>query len=140
MTGLKRSFTVVSLPRQATLYAAFASDDGLVVNQHFGSATGFVVYGVNDSGHWLVQAAQFDRLAECSAESKLADKLQLLSSCSVLFCRACGSAAQQRLDEKAIRVIRVAERSKILSLLQELTDELKEGEPNWLELCGVKYV
>lgn len=135
MARLKRKFTVLASDKgEVELCVAFASDDGLCVNQHFGSATGFVLYNLNKKHCWIKEAAQFSRLDECSVDGKLQAKLDLVRNCSLVFCRACGAAAMEKLEQQAVTVVKVKEATNIKHLLAVLKKELNSGSSDWLGL------
>ena len=133
MSGLKRSLSVVTdEPESDLLKVAFASSDQEVVDQHFGSATQFVIYGVNPEKKALLSLAEFDALGADESEAKLAEKLHVLDGCIAVYCRACGASGVRRLLDQGIQPVKVVEGSTINELIEALQDELKQGPSTWL--------
>jgi nitrogen fixation protein NifX len=117
---------------KAFLKVAFASTDRSVVDQHFGSAKAFVVYGINPDEIMLLSISEFGELEQDGNEDKLADKLELLEGCIAVYCRACGASAVKQLLAKGIQPVKVSDGALIKSLLSELQRELQEGPSSWL--------
>jgi nitrogen fixation protein NifX len=132
MSTLSRKLEVLGSERKALLKVAFASTDRSVVDQHFGSAKGFVVYGINPDEIMLLNIAEFGELEQNGNEDKLIDKLELLDGCIAVYCRACGASAVKQLLAKGIQPVKVTEGALIKNLLSELQRELLEGPSSWL--------
>ncbi|MBI4984521.1 MAG: nitrogen fixation protein NifX, partial [Rhodocyclales bacterium] len=64
------------------LKVAFATDDRLAVNQHFGAAVGFAIYALDGERAQLVQVAEFAAEAMDGNEGKLAEKIAALAGCA----------------------------------------------------------
>lgn len=133
MTNVTRKFSVISDSDDSlTLKIAFATDDNQTVNQHFGSARAFAIYAVSPESAHLVTVAEFGDLGELDNEDKLVHKLELLSDCIAVYCRACGSSAVRQLLERHIQPLKVPEDSSIKQLVRAFQRELSEGPSNWL--------
>lgn len=116
----------------ATVRVAFASADRKHVDQHFGAASGFVVYTIESTGYELESVAQFGRLDMDGNEDKLDAKIEALSGCLAVYCQAVGASAIQRLRANGIQPIKVPPGTSIGSLLSELQRELETGPSAWL--------
>ena len=114
------------------LKVAFASSDRVTVDQHFGSACSFVIYGVNPERSKLLQASEFGDIALDANEDKLAEKLDILDGCIAVYCRACGASAVRQLLMKGIQPVKVSEGTEIPELIESLQQELREGPSSWL--------
>lgn len=133
MSGITRQLSVLDDDvDDSLLKVAFASSDQETVDQHFGSAYAFVVYGVNPERSRLIQVLEFGELDPDEMEDKLAGKLQLLDGCIAVYCRACGASAVRQLLEAGIQPVKVTEGTLIEDLLHALIQELKEGPSKWL--------
>ena len=66
-----RSLQVIDDHPESVLKVAFATSDREFVDQHFGSATAFAVYGINPDDTWLLQVAEFGELEQDGNEDKL---------------------------------------------------------------------
>lgn len=133
MTLLKRQFQVLSDDDDGTLLkVAFATSNRESVDQHFGSAESFAIYGVNPESMRLLGVSEFGQLAQDGNEDKLATKLDLLDGCIAVYCRACGASAVRQLLARNIQPIKVGEDVKITDMIAALQTELREGPSSWL--------
>ncbi len=133
MTLLKRQFQVLSDDDDGTLLkVAFATSNSQTVDQHFGSAQSFAIYGVNPESTQLLGVSEFGQLEQDGNEDKLATKLDLLDGCVAVYCRACGASAVRQLLARNVQPIKVAEDATIIDLLAALQAELREGPSSWL--------
>lgn len=133
MTTLKRQFQILSDNDAGTLLkVAFATSDRRRVDQHFGSAQSFAIYGVNPEQTQLLGVSEFGALAQDGNEDKLAAKLDLLDGCIAVYCRACGASAVRQLLARNVQPVKVAEDAVISELLAALQAELREGPSSWL--------
>lgn len=132
MSSLTRKLDVLDDHDNSWLKVAFASTDRQSVDQHFGSARAFVIYGINPDEFSLVTISEFGELQQDGNEDKLAIKLALLEDCIAVYCRACGASAVKQLLAKGIQPVKVSEGSQIKVLLAQLQQELREGPSSWL--------
>ena len=133
MAGPTRQLRVLDGNESATLMkVAFASSDRKVVDQHFGSACSFVVYGVDIDHVQLLTVSEFAEISPDDTEDKLAGKLVLLEGCIAVYCRACGASAVRQLLEKGVQPVKVTEGARIEDLIESLQQELREGPSSWL--------
>ena len=128
---LTRSLTVVSDVDTGTLLrVAFATSDNRCVDQHFGSASAFSLYGVDPERIHLLKIASF--VEQGREEDRLAERLRLLDGCVAVYCRACGASAVRQLLARHIQPVKVNDGSEIRELLAALQQELREGPSSWL--------
>jgi len=133
MTEVTRQLRVVDDQDSGELLkVAFATSDRHSVNQHFGSAKSFAVYGVGMDEARLLNVTEFGELAQDGNEDKLAVKLELLQDCIAVYCRACGASAVRQLLALGVQPVKVSEGALIAQLLAALQQELKEGPSSWL--------
>ena len=131
--AVTRQLKVVSDNDDATLFkVAFATSDGLSVNQHFGSAKSFALYGIDFENAYLLEIAEFGALDQDGNEDKLVTKLKLLEDCIAVYCRACGASAVRQLLELNVQPIKVSEDTSIKDLIGALQLELGQGPSGWL--------
>lgn len=109
---------------------AFATNDGETVNEHFGSARAFSVYGVTTERCDLLSLSEFS--LDPSEEDRLQARIEFLTSCAAVYSYACGASAIRRLIAKGIQPIRVSEEAYISELLVALQREIKRGPGSWL--------
>lgn len=133
MGEVTRSLKVVAdYPVDALLKVGFASSDRTYVNQHFGAATAFVIYGVSPEHKQLLAVTEFAELAGQQEDDKLANKLKLLDGCIAVYCRACGASAVHKLLQLGVQPVKVSEGAAIDILIGDLQEELKQGPSAWL--------
>ncbi|MEE2730203.1 MAG: NifB/NifX family molybdenum-iron cluster-binding protein [Pseudomonadota bacterium] len=133
MAGPTRQLRVLDDSQSATLMkVAFASSDRKVVDQHFGSACSFVIYGVDVGQAQLLTVSEFAEISPEDTEDKLAGKLALLQGCIAVYCRACGASAVRQLLELGVQPVKVTEGARIEDLIESLQQELREGPSSWL--------
>jgi nitrogen fixation protein NifX len=111
---------------------AFATSDRRAVNQHFGAAESFAVYGLSENETHLIEVAEFIETAMDGHEGKLAAKVELLGDCAAVYCNAVGASAIQQLLAKAVQPMRVDEGTLIDELLRGLQKNLVNDPPVWL--------
>jgi len=117
---------------EALIKVAFATTDRKQVNQHFGSARCFAIYGIFEDSWSLFSVTQFGDLSQDGNEDKLAVKLKVLEGCSAVFCRACGASGVKQLLASGIQPIKVSEGSLIQEIVKSLQQEM-QGQPSpWL--------
>lgn len=133
MTKLTRQLHVLDDSDDNTLLrVAFATTDGKIVDQHFGSAQSFAIYGVNPDCIQLLNVSEFGALEQDGNEDKLANKLALLQGCIAVYCRACGASAVRQLLAIEVQPVKVPDDAVIADLLAALQVELREGPSSWL--------
>ena len=81
----------------STLLVAFASQEGDIVDQHFGSAQAFYLYRVNADHAELVAHQSFGYEKKDGNEDKLKPKLLWLAGADVVYCGSIGGSATRQL-------------------------------------------
>ena len=115
------------------LKVAFATDDRVAVNQHFGAAVGFAIYALDAERAKLVQVAEFPEETMDGNENKLAEKIAALSGCAAVYCLAVGGSAVRQLLAAGIQPVRMEDEAGIESLLGELRMAIRSGGVPWLD-------
>ena len=106
------------------LMVAFASSDGECVNQHFGSAQGFHVYGVNGGEATLMATKSFPKEKKDGNEDKLKPKLAWLHGCDLVYVGSVGGSATKQLIMLGAHPIVVKGGPDIEEIIEELQGEL----------------
>ncbi|QSX34167.1 hypothetical protein JYB87_02660 [Shewanella avicenniae] len=129
----ERKLHIEPQPREGEfpLKVAFATGNRRQVEQHFGSARGMLIYGV-DKNEWRILEAIEYAEGEQRAHDRLPARINDLAGCAAVFCNACGASAIRQLLERGIHPVKVAEGVEIHSLLQELQQELQGKPMGWL--------
>ncbi|NTV71182.1 MAG: nitrogen fixation protein NifX [Azonexaceae bacterium] len=117
----------------AVIKVAFASTDRTRVNQHFGSAEGFVIYEVTPDKATLVGVAEFAEEAMDGNEDKLGAKVDFLEGCAGVYVMAIGASAIKKLLAKGIQPIRVDEVDTVDELLGQISKAMSDGGVVWID-------
>ena len=115
------------------LKVAFASDDRVAVNQHFGTAVGFAIYALDGERAKLVQVAEFAEEAMDGNDNKIDVKVEALAGCAAVYCLAVGASAVRRLLAGGIKPIRINDATAIEALLNQLRAAIRGGGIPWLD-------
>lgn len=115
------------------LQVAFATDDRVRVNQHFGASVGFAIYALDGERARLVSVAEFAEESMDGNENKLPAKIAALSGCAAVYCLAVGGSAVRQLIAGGVQPIRLEEETSIERLLGELQKAVREGGVPWVE-------
>jgi nitrogen fixation protein NifX len=118
---------------------AFATQDMLRVDAHFGWAKNLAVYEISPEGFNMVEAIQFSGdLKEDGNEDKLAPKIDAIKDCAILYVAAIGGSAAARVVANKIHPIKVNEPESITEILNKLQVVLKGAPPPWLRKAMLK--
>lgn len=113
---------------------AFATQDLIHINAHFGSAKQMAVYDVSPEGYQFLETIGFDgKLDEDGNEDKLVPKIEALSDCTIVYVAAIGGSAAARLIRKKVTPVKSkTEDDEITEVLENLVTTLKGNPPPWL--------
>jgi nitrogen fixation protein NifX len=124
----------VSTPPDGAVRVAFATTDGLRVDDHFGWAKRFLLYDVSAAGYVKAGKIEFDgsELSEKGNDDKLTDKIAALTGCHLIYSVAVGGPAAARLTRARIQPMVVKEEDGLEALLTQLTGVMRGTMPPWL--------
>ncbi|WP_068498347.1 NifB/NifX family molybdenum-iron cluster-binding protein [Paenibacillus kribbensis] len=111
---------------------AFATEDGVLVNAHFGQSPMFTVFEIRLSG---VQFLEHRRIAPGSDEheaGKIASRIGLIEDCALIFLVQIGASAAAQVTKRTIMPVKVAHGSSIVEQVQRLQHMLARNPPMWL--------
>lgn len=113
---------------------AFATNDLVHINAHFGWAKQMAVYEVSTDGYQFLDAVNFDGdLKEDGNEDKLVPKLEALSDCTIVYVAAIGGSAAARLIRQRVTPVKSkSEEEQITEILDKLVQTLNGNPPPWL--------
>lgn len=113
---------------------AFATQDRIHINAHFGWAKNIDVYDVSTDGYRFLETLRFDGdLKEDGNEDKLAPKLEALHDCIIVYVAAIGGSAAARLINHRITPVKSrSEEDEIGEVLNHLVETLNGSPPPWL--------
>lgn len=106
------------------LIVAFASSDGEIVNQHFGSSLGFHVYGIDGSTATSLAVKSFGKELRDGNEDKLKPKLAWLTGCDMVYCGSVGGSAINELIKLGAHPVIVKGGPDIEEIITELQQEI----------------
>lgn len=106
------------------LIVAFASSDGEMVNQHFGSSSGFHVYGIDGSTATPLAVKSFGNEQRDGNDDKLKPKLAWLTGCDMVYCGSVGGTATNELIKLGAHPVIVKGGPDIEEIVTELQQEM----------------
>ena len=119
-----------------TIRVAFASNDRLHVNQHFGAAEGFFIYDISLDKASLVAVGEFPASSMDGNETKLAAKIDFLGGCAAVFVLAVGGSAIKQLMAAGVQPVRIdqgQQGDRIGDLLAEIQTGMRDGGVPWID-------
>ena len=116
-----------------TIRVAFASNDRLHVNQHFGAAEGFFIYDVGLDKANLVAVGEFPATSMDGNEDKLGAKIGFLEGCAAVFVMAVGGSAIQQLMAAGVQPVRIDGTNRIGDLLADIQISMRDGGVPWID-------
>lgn len=130
MTQLAEVSSVAdAIPDENPLMVAFATSDGEIVNQHFGSSLGFHVFGIKSDKASLLATKTFAKEKKDGNEDKLKPKLAWLHGSDLVYCGSVGGSATKQLVTLGAHPIVVKGGPEIDEIIEALQQELK-GTPS----------
>lgn len=111
---------------------AFASEDGVHINAHFGRAKRMFFYEVTPGGFRFESELQFLDKETIESESRLDAKVEALKGCSIVYMAQVGPSAAARLVSRRIHPIKAKETDSIEEALKRLTSMLDTNPPPWI--------
>lgn len=115
-----------------TLQVAFASDEGDIVDQHFGSASAFYLYTLSAEQAVCQGVRRFDRARKDGNEDKLKPKMAFLVGADVVYCGSIGGSATRQLITLGVTPIQVKGGPDVEDLLQSLQQQMTTTPEPWL--------
>lgn len=122
---------------------AFATTDGINVDEHFGRAGMFAIYEITEEGYRFVEIRKFaegrDKEIEETKgmgeihEDRVQTKVDRLSDCKIVYLTEIGGPSAARLIKKGMMPIKVKEIVSIEESLQRLLETIKGSPPPWLK-------
>lgn len=122
---------------------AFATTDGINVDEHFGRAGMFVVYELTTGGYKFIGIRKFadgrDKEVESTKGSglihdvKVEAKLNRLKDCKIVYMTEIGGPSASRLIKRGMMPVKVKDVVSIEESLQKLSEVLKKSPPPWLK-------
>jgi nitrogen fixation protein NifX len=115
-----------------SILVAFASMDGDMVDQHFGSAQAFYLFAVNADSAELLASQSFGYEKKDGNEDKLKPKLSWLVGADVVYCGSIGGSASRQLIALGINPIKVSGGPDVEDLIADIQQQLNGTPEFWL--------
>ncbi len=122
---------------------AFATTDGINVDEHFGRAGMFAVYELTDQDYRFVELRKFaeGRDAEIEVTKGMGQihddreegKVSKLGDCKIVYLTEIGGPSAARLVKRGIMPIKVKEIVSIEESLQKLLETAQTSPPPWFK-------
>lgn len=112
---------------------AFATQDSIHINAHFGWAKKVDVYDVSSEDYTFIRTIEFwDELEEDGNEDKLIPKIKAVADCTIVYVSAIGPSAAARLLKNKITPLKADnQEAEISQTLNSLVKTLGNPPP-WL--------
>ncbi len=111
---------------------AFATSDGIHINDHFGWAKQFALYEVNGEGFSFIRMIESGDEVE-EEKAKLEYKIASIKGADILYCSQIGPTASKMVLASRIHPIRSNETETIEEALGVLVKMIKTNPPIWLQ-------
>ena len=112
---------------------AFATQDNVHINAHFGWAKKVAIYDVSSEGYQFFNTVEFGgELKEDGNEDKLVPKIKAIADCTIVYVSAIGGSAASRLLKNKITPLKVENKDdEITNVLNSLV-KILGNPPPWL--------
>ena len=118
---------------------AFATENLIDVDAHFGWAKKIAIYEVQPDASRLVEVVEFaGDLAEDGTEDKLVPKLDAVRDCAMLYVAAIGGSAAAKVVNLRVHPVKVPSPQPIATIIERLQEVLKGTPPPWLRKVLLK--
>jgi nitrogen fixation protein NifX len=118
------------------LKVAVATQDGKMMNAHFGSARRFLIFDVSPTHSRFLETVTFDEVTGESGEHKpenpLGAKVDALRGCQLLFVQAIGASAAQKVVSARINPVKLADPEPIEQVIAKVQELMVGTPPPWL--------
>jgi len=113
---------------------AFATKDGVLVDEHFGWAKRLDVYAIDRDEYRFLETIKFNPDMESDDHNdRLVPKINALKDCTIVYISAIGAGAAARIINSGITPIKSdSGEEKIEVILAQLQKTLKGNPPPWL--------
>lgn len=121
---------------------AFATTNGVSVDEHFGRAGAFAVYDLNGKGYRFLEMRKFAEGRDTAIEETkglgnahddlVEKKVNKLADCKIIYLTEIGGPSASRLIKKGIMPVKVKEAVSIEESLRKLFETITTSPPPWL--------
>ncbi|WED24071.1 dinitrogenase iron-molybdenum cofactor [Vibrio sp. JC009] len=110
---------------------AVASNQGEMLNGHYGSCLRVLIYEVNGKNHQLVDVREVD--SSLKGESRTDNMLKLIRDCHIVFSLSIGGPAAAKVTRAYIHPVKKKEAMEAAKVLTELSQVIATNPPPWLQ-------
>jgi nitrogen fixation protein NifX len=121
---------------------AFATIDGINIDEHFGRAGMFAIYEMTEDGYQFVAMRKFaDGIDQGVVDTKdlgplhdsaVQNKVDKLADCKLVYMTEIGGPSAARLVKKGIMPMKVKGVVSIESALRQLEETIRKSPPPWM--------
>lgn len=111
---------------------AFASSDGVTVNQHFGWSKSFELYRISAESAEYVKTLDSSQDDIADEHEKLAYKIGTIQEADIMYCSQIGPTASKMVLASKIYPMRSGENDRIDETIVKLQELLLGNPPPWL--------
>ncbi|MCK9374279.1 MAG: dinitrogenase iron-molybdenum cofactor biosynthesis protein [Sulfuricurvum sp.] len=111
---------------------AFASSDGVHVNQHFGWSKSFELYRLTDQSAEYVKTLDSSQDDIPDEHEKLAYKIGTVKEADIMYCSQIGPTASKMVLASKIYPMRAGENDRIDETIVKMQELLLGNPPPWL--------
>ena len=122
----------MSAETESGVMIAFASGDRTHVDQHFGTATGFMRYRIDLKRFEALGVITFEQAEQDGDHGKLTDRIMAVDGCHADYSNAVGPSAVRQLVGMGVQPLRVPPETTITSLISALQNEMQGNPSPWL--------
>ncbi|MCX7794228.1 MAG: nitrogen fixation protein NifX [Thermodesulfovibrionales bacterium] len=122
---------------------AFATTDGIYVNEHFGRAGMFAIYELREDGYTFVEMRKFSEGRDSYIEeskgmgeihsNRVEAKIERLKDCKIIYFSEIGPPSAARLINKGIMPVKIKDSATIKETIEKLLESIKKSPPPWLK-------
>lgn len=114
------------------MLVAFASSDGVSVNQHFGWSKSFELYRITEDNAEFIKTLDSSQDAIEDEHEKLAYKISTVKEADIMYCSQIGPTASKMVLASKIYPMRSGENDRIDETIIKLQELLLGNPPPWL--------
>lgn len=118
---------------------AFATEDLMRVDAHFGWARHIAIYEVSADTQRLLEVVQFDgNLKDDGSEDKLVAKLEAIRDCAIIYVAAIGGSAAAKVVNLKVHPVKIPQPEFIEELIIRMQVVLQGTPPPWIRKAMLK--
>lgn len=122
---------------------AFATTDGINIDEHFGRAGSFAIYDLSRTGYQFAELRKFaDGIDQAVVDTReqgalhdevVQDKVDRLADCKIVFMTEIGGPSAACLVKKGIMPMKVKAVVPIEDSIRQLHETIMKSPPPWLK-------